>query len=325
MVTNALKDLQSIDLSSIDSEDSTFRISTQTEVQELAGAIQELGLMHPPILKRLDTGYRIVSGFRRIAACRQIGWAKVPAFILNSGTPGGTCTLYAIADNSLQRPLNLIEISRSLNLLSGYFKEEKLQLKYASLLGLSEHRAHIEKIEKLTHLPEPIQNGILADAISLAVALDLAEFEPEAAVALAELFERLQIGLNKQRQIILLVKEIAMREDEGVDNLLNAEAVREISDSDELDRVQKSNQLLNYLYQRRYPTIARYKKEFETQVKALKLGKDMALVPPRDFEGTTYTLTLRFDSHSKLVDHQAKLDRIVRRNELKEFFNGKID
>jgi hypothetical protein len=59
-------------------------------------------------------------------------------------------------------------------------------------------------------------------------------------------------------------------------------------------------------------------------VKALKLGKAVALVPPRDFEGTTYTLTLQFDSHAELVDHQSRLDRIVRSDRLKEFVNGKI-
>ena len=325
MLTNALKNLYTIGLSSIDSEDSTFRITTRTEVRELAVAIQQLGLMHPPILKQYDTRYRIISGFRRIAACCLMGWSRVPAFILNPDTPDGTCALIAIADNSLQRPLNLIEISRSLNVLSCYFKGEKLQLKFASLLGLSEHPTHIKKIEKIFHLPEPIQDAILSETISLAVALDLkaamdsTELEPGTGVELVKLFEQLGFGINNQRQLLVLLREIALRENITVQQLLRHKAMREILDSTDLDRVQKGRQIKSFLQQRRYPTITRTEKEFEAQVKKLKLGNSATLAPPRNFEGTTYTLTLRFDSHADLMDHQSKLDRIVRSEEFKRF------
>ena len=319
---NALKDLHSIALSSIDSEDSAFRITTQSENHDLAAAIRQLGLLHPPTLKQHSTGYRIICGFRRIAACRQIGWSQVPAFVLNPDTADGICALYAIADNSFQRPLNLVEISRSLFLLSYYFKAEEMQLKYASLLGLSEHRAHIKKIEKIVHLPEFIQNGILSDTISLAVALDLSELEPETGMELVTLFELLGIGINKQRKLMELFREVALRENMTIRNLLGEKEVRKILDSTELDRVQKSRHIKSYLQQRRYPTITRAEKEFESQVKSLKLGKTATLAPPRDFEGTTYTLTLRFNSHVELMGHQSNLDRIVRSDGLKKFLDG---
>ncbi|MBW2412043.1 MAG: ParB N-terminal domain-containing protein [Deltaproteobacteria bacterium] len=325
---NKFEDLRPIDLSSIDSEDGTFRITTQTESRELVVAIQQLGLIHPPILKQYDTRYRIISGFRRIAACRLIGWSKVPAFILNPDAPEGTCALIAIADNSFQRPLNLIEISRSLNLLSCFFKKEKMQLKFAVLLGLSEHRTHIKKIKRIFHLPEPIQDAILSETISLAVAMDLAaamdsaELEPDTGVELVKLFEQLGIGINKQRQLMVLLREVALRENINVQQVLGHKAMRKILDSSELDRVQKSRQIKSYLQQRRYPTITRTGKDFEAQVKKLKLGNSATLAPPRDFEGTTYTLTLRFDSHADLLDHQSKLDRIVQSDGLKRFLDG---
>jgi ParB family chromosome partitioning protein len=324
-LTNALEDLHSIALSLIDTEDSTFRITTQPEVHELVAAIRQLGLLHPPTLKQHEAGYRIISGFRRVAACRQIGWSKVPAFILKSETPDGTCALYAIADNSLQRPLNLVEISRSLFLLSSYFKDEKMQLKYASLLRLSDHRTHFKKIEKIYYLPKPIHDSILSDDISLAVALDLSELEPETAVNLVKLFEQLGIGINKQRQLILLLREVALRENMTVQNLLGEKELREILERTELDRVQKSRQVNSYLKRRRYPTIVRTEKEFETQVKKLKLGDSVTLAPPRDFEGTTYTLTLQFNNHADLVDRQSKIERMVRSAGLKKFLDGKME
>lgn len=322
---NKLDVLHSIALSSINSEDSAFHISTQSQNHKLVAAIQQMGLLHPPILKQRDSGYGIVCGFRRIEACRQIGWSEVPAFILDPDTPDSACALYAIADNSFQRPLNLIEISRSLYLLSSHFKDESVQLKYASLLGLSTHRTHMKKIEKICHLPKPIQDSILADTLSLAVALDLSELDSKTAVALVRLFDQLNIGLNKQRQLILLFKEIAQRENTTVYNLMNEKEVRQILNNTELDRVQISQQIKSYLKKRRYPTITQFRKDFEKQVKALKLGNSVSLIPPKDFEGTTYTLTLRYDSHAELKDLKSKLDRVVQSAGLKRILEGKLE
>ena len=133
------------------------------------------------------------------------------------------------------------------------------------------------------------------------------------------------MGQNKQRHLILLFNEIALRENRTVLSLLNEKEVRKILDNSELDRVRKSSQILSYLKQRRYPTIMQSKMEFERHLKALKLGKAMTLMPPKDFEGSTYSLTLRFDSHAELTVLQTKLDRVVQSVGLKKFFNGKME
>jgi ParB/RepB/Spo0J family partition protein len=323
--SNNFDALRSIALASINSEDNTFRISTESDIHELVASIQLIGLLHPPTLRPCDTDYKIISGFRRIAACRKIRMSEIPALILSPETSDAECALYAIADNSLQRALNLVEISSSLGLLTLHFEDEKLLLKYASLLRLAEHRTHAEKIQKICHLPKSIQESILADTISLAVALDLSELEPDTGVALVRLFDQLNMGLNKQRQLMLLFNEIALRENKTVLSLLNEKEVRKMLDNSELDRVRKSTQILSYLKQRRYPTIMQSKMEFERHLKALKLGKAMTLMPPKDFEGSTYSLTLRFDSHAELTDLQTKLDRVVRSVGLKRFLDGKME
>ena len=124
---------------------------------------------------------------------------------------------------------------------------------------------------------------------------------------------------------MLLFSEIALRENITVSNLLNDKEVRKILDNTELDRVRKSTQIISYLKQRRYPTIMQSKMEFDRHLKALKLGKAMTLLPPKDFEGSTYSLTLRFDSHAELKDLQTKLDRVVQSVGLKHFLDGKME
>ncbi len=315
-----LIDSQAISLAAINSEDKTYCVTTNADVHALAASIQQLGLIHPPVLKQHRSEYVIISGFRRIAACRQIGWSTISAGVLRSEVDNETCALYAIADNSLQRPLNLVEISRSLFLLSEYVNDQTQQLKYASELGLPDHRDHIKKIKKICQLPEPIQNAILCGTISLPVALDLFKFETDIGIDLANLFDQLKIGINKQRELILLFNEIALREKIPLRRLLNEESVRQILDNPELDRIQKSRRIKHYLNLRRFPAIFNTKKKFENLVKSLELGDTIRLIPPKDFEGTTYTLTLRFKTHSELAELRSKLDNIVRNPNLKDFF-----
>ncbi|UCE54669.1 MAG: ParB N-terminal domain-containing protein [Desulfobacterales bacterium] len=315
--------LQSIPLSAINSEDSRFRITTKTEILELVESIQQLGLIHPPILKRHASEYVIISGFRRIAACRYLGWIEIPARILSSKISDDTCIQYAIADNTLQRPLNLVEISRSLFLLSSFFKDENQRLECASILGLPDNLSLIKKIEKICHLPKPIQDGILKSTISMAMGLELSKFEPNIGVALVKLFDQLKIGLNKQREIILLLDEIALRENTTIDSLLNEKDIKEILDNDELDRARKQKIIRVYLHRRRFPTLFKTKNEFEKLVKELKLGNSIKLMPPKDFEGPTYTLKVNFHNLAELKDFRTKLDRIIRSSGLQKILTKK--
>ena len=310
---------QRISLSAVNSEDKTYCITTDTDIRALAASIQQLGLIHPPVLKHLHSEYIIISGFRRIAACRQLGWSEISASVLRPDVDNETCALYAIADNSHQRPLNIVEISRSFFLLSANISDQTRQLMYASDLGLPAHRDHIKKIEKICRLPGRIQDAILNGAISFAIALELLKFETDIGIDLVKLFDQLKIGVNKQRELILLFEEIALREKIPLRALLNEADVRHILDDAELDRVQKGRRIKQYLRSRRFPMIINTITKFENLVSTLKLGDSVKLIPPKDFEGTTYTLRLQFRSHAELSELQSTLDNIIRNRDLKKF------
>ena len=86
-----------------------------------------------------------------------------------------------------------------------------------------------------------------------------------------------------------------------------------------LDRVQKRRRIKQYLSLRRFPTISDTKAKFDNLVHTLALGANIKLIPPKDFEGSTYSLTLQFKSRSELTALQSKLEKIIRNPELKKF------
>ena len=303
---------KSIPLSRINSLDDTFRITTTEDVSALRTSIQIDGLISPPILFEAGSSHVIVSGFRRIAVCRQLNQQDVVARVLAPDTGAHDCLRLAIAENALQRPLNLIETSRCLQKLSVYSSNSRQLAESAASLGLPSNPAIIDKIKTLCLLPWPIQCSLMTDTISLATAKELESLEPDSARAFNDLFNQLKIGLNKQKEIITLVREIAHRDGLYIQDLLEDGVLGEIAGNPDLDRGQKISRLRTLLRRRRFPAIARTEKNFEMQRKNLKLGEDIKLSPPKDFEATSYELTLRFNDISHFESLQNKLSHLIK-------------
>ncbi len=303
--------LQKVMLSEVDLTDNTFRITTCTDRDRLALSIQKLGLMHPPILKYNSPGYVIVCGFRRVAACMSLGWEKVPARILKKNADPFELVQLAVADNVLQRPLNLLETSRAVNLLAAVCTDQK-QLKRTSRdLGLPSNPSETAKVEKICRLPVKIQDGILAGIINMSMALELGRLDPEVGEGLVELFGQLKVGLNRQRELLFLLKEIAGREDSSVSQLIAEKTLQNILQNAELDRAVKRQKIRTYLRRRRFPSISQAEEKYDKLVKRLKLGNNINLIPPKDFEGMSYIITLRFDNREELNNLKEKFEKII--------------
>jgi len=308
----------SINLASIDLEDNTFRITTDTRIEDLILSIKNVGLLNPPILIKKASGLQIISGFRRISACLSLGMAQIPARILDSDRKKLECAKLAITENSLQRTLNLIEQSRSFYMLSGFYKDNDHLAGAASALGLPDNPSIIKKVKKICNLSREIQNGVLSNTISLAMALELEMLEKDEGAALAILFDNLKLSLNKQREIITYIKEIAIIDNISILNLLTKSHLREIADDNDLDKNQKINKIRLYLKQRRFPEITRAEKELEIKIKNLKLSSNMKLIPPKNFEASTYFLNLQFASMEQLRENKTEIEKIIQNPILKD-------
>jgi hypothetical protein len=73
-----------------------------------------------------------------------------------------------------------------------------------------------------------------------------------------------------------------------------------------------------YLRQRRYPRIDAAEKTFEMHRKNLKLGNDIKLIPPKEFEATAYGLNLTFANLEHLKALQTRLNKIIQKPDFKK-------
>lgn len=300
-----------VHLARIDSQDHTYRITTDSDIGHLQASVAAVGLINPPILARARGGYVIVSGFRRVAACRCLGWRETPASILGEHLDEDVRVRLAISDNCCQRPLNLLERARAAAMLTRLGWQAARLAQEASALGIAENAGMLDKLLALSRMPETVQEGVAQGILPLPVALELDTLGAPTASCLAALFGQLRPSLNRQREIIGLLKEIGRREETTITQLLQAVAEEGMSGGPAGDRNQETRRLLSWLRQRRFPRISRAEAGFARLMQQVRLGPRAALRPPEHFEGRTFTLHLPFDDLAELRQHRDALNALV--------------
>jgi hypothetical protein len=129
--------------------------------------------------------------------------------------------------------------------------------------------------------------------------------------------------LNKQREILALVFEIAGRENADPRRILEECGLTPAAGPGDPDRSQQLHGIRRRLRHRRFPAIAAAENKFFTLRRRLKLGETLQLAPPRDFEGTGLTLTLNFHTLEDVAHLRGKLDELMDHPDFKLLLTGK--
>lgn len=298
-------------LDQVNTGDHTFKITTNSEINELALSVSAIGLLQPPVLQKKAGGFIVICGFRRIAACKTRNLARIPVRIIAANCPALMCAQIAIADNAHQRPLNIVEQSRAFHLIEKFAGGSPDWLKIAESTGLSGSQTAVDRIMPVASMPVALQGAILEGSIALPIALRINQFEKDDAAALCFFFQRVGAGLNIQREMFESIIEISFRDDIPVNTLLTRSEISDIVRHSDLSAPQKAQQLRTMLKVQRYPEISNAHASYNQKVKTLKLSPRIQIHPPRHFEGKTYRLSLKIDSRRQLKALQPELEKLV--------------
>jgi hypothetical protein len=323
MVSDGGLTLECLQLGNIDGRDERFRISTRRDSDDLQSSISRLGLLNPPVVLRQASGFILVSGFRRVEACRRLGWKRVQTGVLAPEVSLYACACRAVGDNSTQRPLDLIETGRSLVLLERYAPDGRVPVEDLAALGLPANPEIAAHIKNLCRLPTAVQEGIIEGAIPFAMAVELAGMETELAADLAGLFRDLRISLNKQREMATLISEIALRESIPAGRVLKEMQAALLPQVRDLDRNQKAGHMRKWLKQRRFPGLHAAERNFHALRQRLNLGAILQITPPRDFEGRGLTLSASIETPQDLERLRARLEELTEHPDFRMLLEGK--
>ncbi len=309
-----------ISISEIDSEDDTCCLGLHTDTGLLCASIKALGLINPPVLrKKHNLKYQVVCGFRRVKACRLLGWHELKGRVLVGDPSELDLIKLAILDNRSHRQLNVVEQARGIQKLGTLIFPAQDRLKVlSSLLGFPPNQKVFGKLSRLSLTAESIQAGVLDGTISFEAASLLGEFCPEDALCFFDLFKGLRLSQNKQTQIITLVQEIGIREDLEPTEVISSKEVSSIMDRADLNRNEKASALRAYLKRRRLPTLSDAEDRFREQLRALKLNEHTHITPPPCFEGGPYTLRMSFKSIKEFDKCRNCLDAMAKNPAMKK-------
>ena len=168
-------------------------------LDELRQSIQQKGVIQPVTVRRVDGGFQLISGERRVRAAREAGLTRIPAYVITVRNDEEMLEL-ALIENLQREHLNPIEVAISYKRL---IEECSLtQEQVAQRIG--KDRTTITNILRLLKLPEMIQSAVRKSEITGGHARALISIEDP--VIQMGVFQRIKERDLSVREVEKLVK-----------------------------------------------------------------------------------------------------------------------
>jgi len=126
-----------------------------SSLQELSISIKNIGIIQPITVRKIDNNkYQLISGERRLRACKEIGLKKIPAYVREANDQDSL--EMALVENIHRQDLDAIEIAISYQKLI-----EEINLTQEELSDkIGKNRTTISNYLRLLKLDPIIQSGI---------------------------------------------------------------------------------------------------------------------------------------------------------------------
>lgn len=136
------------------------RVFDATELDALAASIREHGILQPILVSRVDGGYQLIAGERRIQAARLAGLTRIPAVVREDLTHSSL--ELALTENLQRADLNGIEQAYAYRTLIETYSLTQEEL--ARRLGRSQPT--ISNTLRLLNAPQELQDAVIEGRIS---------------------------------------------------------------------------------------------------------------------------------------------------------------
>lgn len=299
-------------------DDDLYRLPSFAPLQPLKDSIRLAGLLSPLILEPSPQGgLRIVCGFRRLQALRELEFHRAEARILTDPASSAERFRIALAENAAHRTFNAAEVSwaiKKLRLMQ--VKDEEIWRSFFPLMRLGSNPNLLVLLAPIADLPPHWQQTAAEDRLSFEVIKDLADLTDVERDAIWRLFQTLRLGKNRQREFLLLLQDVARLSDSSLCALLESSAFREVIDSP-LTPSQKSERLKQILWQMRYPRYSEQEEAFSELIKRMRPPKGVSIHHAPYFQDEEMTVAFSFGSAREFRNRLDWLEE--------QYREGKID
>lgn len=290
-----------IDLTSPGWDD--FIFTYPLELGPLVESIRAVELQQPIVVAELDEQYKIVIGARRLLACKELGWKKIPALVRRSESREQLLWL-SLQEKVGGRPLNAMEKSRVLQRFAILWHGdlERMQKEICPLLDIPPTSEAVETYLFFKEFPEPRQDDLAAGRLTPQHVELLRPLRPEdRPVAAEKLFGDYRLSLPQTREMVDNISNLAARDGVPVAEVFERPAIKEIFIKNDSTPRQRASQLRTYLQHERFPALSEAEEKF-AQLAAPLAQHKISVRPPRFFEGQEMTVTVRAGEASEVSE-----------------------
>ncbi len=184
-------------------------IFDQESLEELASSIREIGIIQPITLRRGKNGrYQLISGERRLRACKMAGLGKVPAYLREADDQN--MLEMALVENIQREDLDAIEVAISYQRLI-----DECSLTQETLSQrVGKKRATVANYLRLLKLPAEIQLGIKDRKLSMGHARSLVNIEdPKNQLTIYNKILQQELSVRKVEDLVRKLNEKSDQEE----------------------------------------------------------------------------------------------------------------
>ncbi len=170
-------------------------------IEELSQSIKKHGLLQPITVRRVVDGFELITGERRLRACKHAGLDKIPAYILEIDEDVKLLEM-AIIENVQRVNLNPIELA------SGYQRliEECSYTQEQVAERVGKERSTVTNFIRLLKLPEKVQDDLRDGFLTMGHARALLSLNEKDLILAAE--DEIKANQLSVRQTERLMKDI---------------------------------------------------------------------------------------------------------------------
>jgi ParB family chromosome partitioning protein len=309
---------ETLSLAQINLEDERFRTSFHPDLSRLILSIKKVGLLSPPLVCRGPQGFVLVSGWKRVLACRELGLPEIGAFVTEK-KDDLRLFLLGLYENLAAREIGTAEKAEVVSKLLKFGVDKKALLRnYLPLLSLPATAAHLEVLLGLSRADRAVREFVEKKELPLALVQSLLQFKPVEQNLLLPLLRPL--GQNKQKEIIEGFWEISRRDDVSLQKVLRETEIRQALGSPRLSALQKAEKVRSILRRKRYPQLSSWQEAFASTLRRVRWPRSVAIQPSPYFEGEDISVSFRFKNEAEFKAGLKKLEEVSEKREFSQLF-----
>ena len=311
---------KNISLSQIDFEAFDYSLSPELDAappEALYESIARHGILHPPLVRELDSGlYTVVAGRKRLLVLRSLHTERTCiCLVISRRVPEVDVFSLLLEESQLTRQLSTVEKAIFLQKITAIADERQIISKFLPLLGLAPHSSSLKQSLKLMDLEEPVLRSLHHGQISETVAHDLLSMAARDRMTLAAIIVALRLSFSNQKKLLNMCRELASRSNTSIGALLDDNEVHDILQHPDANPPQKTKNLMLWLSRRHMPRSGQAKEEFSRFIAAMHLPRNVSVEHTPFFEDDSMTLSITFPNRESLQHAWEKMRYATDNNE----------